>query len=501
MSTNIQKNSIRTSKVRCYETNEVLNAFERFKGKIVHLNQKKEVLAQELAKNTKRLLKELVAHGLERGDRVIISIRNGAPLMAAFFAVLEHGGSPILQFWQSPEGELCRMVEQWHVRFILTDRMLKFEPSTIFHDNKIYLDDPFCYEWYEYKLRHDSKETYPALPGVSLLPTSGTSGIPKLAVRPQYQLNELMCNYIETMKMDSGSIILCVTPMSHAYAFEAVLLSALYTSSTILTSWSFHPLIALKALNEFNVTMFPSTPNVLDYMVKVKSEISFKSNLQTRFITAGSTLSSKIASEFANRYHILPCQLYGTTETGIISYEREAVEGHLSVGLPIKGVEIRLQMDDGCLENEDGQIGELHIKTKAMMGGYLIPERIDNSVFEDGWFNTGDLAKLDEDGNIYLLGRKKDTINVSGLKVVPSEVEAVICKIEGIEEVKVYGGHVQDNAEFVKAAVVATKPVRKSEILSFCRNHLSAYKIPQQIFWLQKMPRTPSGKIMHNELP
>lgn len=142
-----------------------------------------------------------------------------------------------------------------------------------------------------------------------------------------------------------------------------------------------------------------------------------------------------------------------------------------------------------------------------MMAGYLgandTPEanNIDTSRLEEGWFDTGDLARIDERGHIHLTGREADVINVEGLKVLPSEVEEVIASLPGVHEVKVYAGRRKSGGQFIKAAVVSDASVDPATIRAHCERSLVYYKRPERIIPLEALPRSPAGKIVRDQLP
>ena len=129
------------------------------------------------------------------------------------------------------------------------------------------------------------------------------------------------------------------------------------------------------------------------------------------------------------------------------------------------------------------------------------PQGIDSTAIHDGWFETGDLGRIDAQGRIQLVGREKEIINVFGMKVVPSEVEEVIATLSGVREVKVYAGTHRSGSEVVKAAVAADGAVDAAQIREHCELNLAPYKRPQVIQLIEALPRSPLGKILRDQLP
>ena len=135
------------------------------------------------------------------------------------------------------------------------------------------------------------------------------------------------------------------------------------------------------------------------------------------------------------------------------------------------------------------------------MIGYLSDEVLDTSVIDDGWFNTGDLGWIDENGGVNLCGRQAEVINISGMKVLPREVEEVIASMPGVAEVKVYPGTTRHGSLHVKAAVVADNGIDVARIKAHCQEHLIYYKRPARIILLDSLPKSAAGKVLRDQLP
>ncbi len=171
-----------------------------------------------------------------------------------------------------------------------------------------------------------------------------------------------------------------------------------------------------------------------------------------------------------------------------------------TIGLPVPSTAIKIIGEDGQLQPQ-GEFGEIWAKGPQVMTGYWQnPEETDN-VMENGWFKTGDIAFIDEEGFIKIVDRKKEMINVSGMKVFPNEVENVISQIPGVLEVGVIGVPHKTSGEVVKAFIVLTnKNLTEDEIMKYCRDHLVAYKMPRFIEFRDDLPKSNVGKILRKEL-
>jgi long-chain acyl-CoA synthetase len=166
----------------------------------------------------------------------------------------------------------------------------------------------------------------------------------------------------------------------------------------------------------------------------------------------------------------------------------------------VPSTEIRC-VDDAGNDVETGQAGELIARGPQVMKGYWQKAEETAASLEGGWLRTGDIAQMDSDGYFTIVDRKKDMILVSGFNVYPNEVEEQIGAVEGVLEVGVIGVPDETTGEKVRAFVVTTQPAPTSEtIIAYCREHLSAYKVPQRIVFVYELPKSPIGKILRREL-
>jgi acyl-CoA synthetase (AMP-forming)/AMP-acid ligase II len=163
------------------------------------------------------------------------------------------------------------------------------------------------------------------------------------------------------------------------------------------------------------------------------------------------------------------------------------------------GIEVAVRPADEPGQASD--LGRLLVRSSSQMNAYLDERGELSRALPDGWFDTGDLAQITDDGTIHLRGRGSDVINVSGLKVVPCEVEEAIAALPGVLEVKVYAGHHRSGSQMVKAAVAAERGVSVSDIRAHCEQQLVYYKRPQVVNLVDALPRNPAGKIIRDQLP
>ncbi len=338
------------------------------------------------------------------------------------------------------------------------------------------------------------------LPGVPLHPTSGTTGVPKVAVRPGRAAVEEARHYIETMGVTAGDTIAAVAPMCHAYAFGMCVMVPLLSGARVVSMRSFQASRMFEAFASERITILPAVPAMLEVLMFGAGE-RLRGAVRT-VLSAGSPLASRTAERFRDKSGITVRPLYGTTETGGITVApagEEQIAGSC-VGPPMRGVEVKLRHDLEHTSQQPG-VGRLCVRSSSMMSGYFGREGVDASPLSDGWFVTGDLAWIDPAGRIHLMGRETEVINVEGLKVIPCEVEEVIAALPGVREVKVYAGHRRSGGQFIKAAVVADDGIDQAAVRAHCEANLVYYKRPERIIPLENLPRSPAGKILRDQLP
>ncbi len=216
--------------------------------------------------------------------------------------------------------------------------------------------------------------------------------------------------------------------------------------------------------------------------------------------TGSMTIPRPVRDATAQRYGAAVLEEYASTEGGAMLTTPQGGTPYGSIGTPYPGVEARI-VDDAGNDVTAGETGELIVRTPAVMHGYLDNPTATANALRDGWLWTGDMARQDAAGNYYLEGRRSLRINVSGVKVVPEEVEAVLLQHPGIREVAVLGMPDATRGEVVRAVIVPHgEPPTASELRRFCRAQLAAVKVPRRFEFRTELPRSPAGKILRRLL-
>ncbi len=483
----------------------ILQAADRYRGNIFVLDDALQVRAAALAQARKDFQRKLATAGISAGDRVILAMANGPGFVAGLTAILAIGASPLLVHAKTPLEELARTALRYGARFVVGDA---FSENDV-HESLSAFRDVSAAAWMRACCaavnEHNPafRGNFPALPGVPLHPTSGTTNLPKIAVRPGNAAVAEAEHYIATMGIGASDTILAVPPMSHAYAYGMCVMVPLSSGANIVTTRQFQAGQIQRTIQDRRITIFPSVPGMLDVLLFGRGNL-LNGSLRC-VLSAGAPLSRRTAQLFHAKFGVCVRSLYGTTETGGISIAPKSNDPAVDqgVGPAMNGIETRIE-STSCEDADHAHQPDtctLHIRSTSMMAGYLSEDGIDDRMIVDGWFDTGDMTRLDDQGRIHLRGRLTEVINVEGMKIVPSEVEEVIASLAGVREVKVYAGKLPSGACFVKAAIVADGTLDELAVKAHCEKHLVYYKRPTRLLVVEALPKTPSGKVVLQQLP
>lgn len=478
----------------------ILEAVERYQGTIVDLDTSQVISPGEFSQAREALAIALRQAGLASGDRVMLAVSNGPLFIATLTAILACEGSPLLVHYKTPPAELLRYARRFGVRFLACEPSEEAAVSDITSFNtRIRLADIAALCWGSFDESQISFQG-PVLRGVPLHPTSGSTGLPKVALRPGFAALEEARHYVATMDIDGDDTIVAIPPMSHAYGYGMCVMVPLLSGANIISTSRFSAKLLHRAIKEFSPSILPMVPTMLELLAAFEGGIDLRQI--RRVLTAGSMLPQRTAELFRTKTGITACPLYGTTETGGISVATAAdgrdIDGRVGPPMDGVGVEVRRPDDSADLGTDTAK---LFVRSTSQMTGYLDEQgRITNPTSE-GWFETGDLARFDDDGTIHLRGRDSEVLNVFGLKVVPCEVEEAITLLPGVLEVKVYAGQHRWGTQVVKAAVAVQGNLSAADIREHCERHLVYYKRPLEITLVDALPRTATGKINREQLP
>jgi long-chain acyl-CoA synthetase len=339
--------------------------------------------------------------------------------------------------------------------------------------------------------------------------TGGTTGVSKGAVLTHRNLmaNAAQAYHIFNPKWfepseDGQIVVICPLPLYHIFALTAHTFTLFYHGARnvlITNPRDLKTFVGTLKKHKFNVmtgvnTLFDALLNNEDFR-----KLNFSHFISA--LSGGMATLPSTAEKWKEVTGTVLLQAYGLTETSPLvtsmDYDSPAFTGSIGKVALFTEVEIR---DDNGQALPVGETGELCVRGPQVMQGYWKME--DSGVDEKGWFNTGDIATIDETGHVFIVDRKKDMIIVSGFNVYPNEVEAVVAEHPAIMECGCIGVEDEKSLETVKVFAVLHEgqSLTAEELIAFCREKLTAYKVPKHVEFINELPKTNVGKVLRREL-
>ena len=338
-----------------------------------------------------------------------------------------------------------------------------------------------------------------------VLYTSGTTGHPKGAELTHANLiNNVEVSAADLFQLGPDDLIFGGLPLFHAFGQTCTLNAAIMTGASLTVLPRFDAAKALGILADQRVTIFAGVPTMFSALLHVPDRSGYDVSALRLCISGGAAMPVEVLRQFEDAFDCIVLEGYGLSETSpVASFNhpgRERKPG--SIGTPIRGVEMRV-VDASGAEVPQGEVGEIAIRGHNIMKGYLNrPDATAEAVSADGWFRTGDIGRVDEDGYYYIVDRKKDLIIRGGYNIYPREIEEVLYEHPEVAEAAVVGIPHPELGEEVGAAV-ALKPgatVTTDELRSYVKSQVAAYKYPRRVWIVDALPKGPTGKILKKEI-
>jgi len=339
----------------------------------------------------------------------------------------------------------------------------------------------------------------------ALIYTSGTTGAPKGVMLSHSNLLFAARSGATLRQIGPGDRVYAALPISHVFGLASVALSTLFAGAALHLVPRFTAEGFAAALAVDGVSIVPGVPamyaRLLDYARRSGKAIVAS---RARFLYAGGApLDPQLKADVERAFDQPLHNGYGLTETSpsVASTRIDAPRADLSIGPPVPGIEVRI-VDGGGRAVAPGEVGELHIRgPNVMLGYYRAPELTAEVVSADGWFNTGDLARADAEGNLFIAGRSKELIIRSGFNVYPVEVEGVLTQHPDVRQCAVVGRTVPGNEEVVAFVELREgSGVTPAELAAFAAERLAPYKLPAEIVILAALPASATGKVLKSTL-
>ncbi|GGP57060.1 AMP-binding protein [Saccharothrix coeruleofusca] len=436
--------------------------------------------------------RRLTAAGLRPGDRVVVRLPTGPEFCAAVFGVLRAGGVLVPAGPGQPERELGRLLADSGARLLVGDgggADVDTLPAPALAPGEA------------------GGEPFEAVTGgedlAVLSYTSGTSGVPRGVMLSHRALlaNVAQCAALRPAPVTAGDRVLLALPLFHVYGLGPGLFQVAGAGATAVLLERFDPDAALDAVREHRVTALAGVPPMYRALLTRPIEKLREDLATVRLFTSGAApLPAAVQAAVRQAVGLPVYEGYGLTETGPVL--TSTLVGGLpkpgSVGRPLPGVRVRLVDSDGRpldVDEDEPGTGLVAAKGDNLFSGYW-PDGA-HGPDADGWFRTGDVGYLDEDGDLHLVDRAGDLIIVNGFNVYPHEVERVVGELDGVAEVAAVGVPDERTGEAVKVVLVLEEGAELTEerVREHCAQRLAKFKVPAVVEFAQVLPHSPTGKL------
>lgn len=485
---------------------------ESFPGKPAIIFKDIPISFEQLKETIFKLANGLADLGVKPQDKVGIYLPNWPEYIYSYLALFCLGATVVPLDYMLTEEEIATCLDHCEAKYLIAKakdkrviEQLKTDVKTL-KDIILVQDKEEGFADFEGLLTNSNskfKEGNIKDDDISLiLYTSGTTGKPKgiMLTYKHLSASPMATDYI--VSWTNKDTLACALPFSHVAGVMYPLIS-IYHQVTLIMMERFMPLHFLEAIQDYKVSCFYLVPSMYYAILQLKEFEKFDLS-SIRFINV---FGAPNTPEVLRRFHQYCPKAsflngWGLTETNgpivVTPMDSEKLE---SVGRPVPWVEVKI-VGDNDNELPKGQIGEIILHSWVIMKGYYRDKEETQNVMRGGWFHTGDLGKFDAEGYLYILGRKKEMIKVSGEIVYASEVESVIAKHPQVKEVAVVGSPDKLRGEVVKA-FVALKPeadLKVEDIRYFSKQHLAHFKVPHIVEFKEELPKTRTGKVDKTQL-
>ncbi len=504
----------------------------------------------EMANRFANVLKKL---GVEKGDRVALDMPNTPQMVFAYYGTVKLGAVAVMfnplysprevkhqlrdsgakvmlildLMWPAVEAALKSVKPDHlivtHVRDYLKFPLNLLEPIKAKKEGthvKVNMDAAA----YGLKGMHELKELMAQAsshkPAVEINPaedlavlqyTGGTTGVSKGAVLSHRNLvsNVHQClAWFPDIRL-GREVILCTLPFFHSYGMTVDMNFGILSGSTLVLIPNPRDLdMVIKAISKHRTTLFPGVPAMYIALINNPGVKSGKMDVTSirACLSGAAPLPVEVQQEFERLTGGKLVEGYGLSESSPVTHANplEGIRKAGSIGMPVPNTEVKIvDVEDRTRELPLGEIGELAVRGPQVMKGYWnMPGETENVMDGEGWLYTGDIASADETGFFYIVDRKKDMIIASGYNIYPRDVEEVIFEHPKVEDVAVAGVPDPRRGETVKAYVVLKEgeTATEEEIIAFCRDKMSKYKVPTVVEFRAELPKTMVGKVLRRVL-
>jgi len=485
---------------------------QRFPDKTAIISKGTAVTYRSFLSEAEITARALAGLGVKRGDRVCLYLGNRLEFIYIHFAILRLGAVVVPINVTYRRNELKHILVDSGARFFFTDHIgwsnvSEAKPELpglriVIIDSKAPPEGALSLS----SLKSSEERLKEPVIGpddlAAVIYTSGTTGRSKGAMLTHGNFTSNIRDLAGVWKWTNRDRLLLGLPMFHVHGLGVVLHGVVYTGGSIVLMERFKAEEAMRLISEYQCNVFMGVPTMYQLLLGITEPQRYDLSQMRLFVSGSAPLPVKVWQQFREKYGFEIVERYGLTETIMnTSNPLEGARKAGSVGKALPSVEVRV-VDEGGRGVHLGEVGEILVSGPNVMRGYWNMEDATREALVEGWFRTGDLGYFDEDGYLWITGRKKEMIIVGGFKVYPREVEEVLCAHPKVTEAAVLGGPDELKGEVVRAFVVAQPGDTPSEreLIEYCGGLLASFKVPVSIQVIDRMPKTASGKILKGDL-
>lgn len=473
-----------------------------------------------------RFATALLERGIQKGDRMAILALNQPEWLIAYFAAAKIGAAVVALNVRYRDSELEYMLNQSKVKLLISvdatpeycfrDFFASFREKIPTVQQFVFIGEGFPGSMsFEQLLKTERRSDLLAEAGracdendtLSIIYTSGTTGRPKGALLTHKSMLASARAQAAHLNIRETDVTAGHMPLNHVGGITCSVLMALVSGSSLVLIPHFRPDLVLEAIDKHGITVFAGVPTMFVMMFNVPQFHEYNVSSVRICVAGGSNVEPQLCRMIAERFPGAKLvNLYGLSETSgacIISRPDDPSEKVMqSIGVPIGDFQAKI-VGAGGEELPPGEIGELAIRGDCVVVGYDGLEEAAKEAFSpDGWLYTGDLAYRDEEGYVYLKGRKKEMYIQGGFNVYPVEIENLLTTYPKVVIAAGIGVPDPVFGEVGRYYIVpkAGCEVTEEELLAFCRQHLADYKVPRQFVIVDHLPLTPAGKVQKSVL-
>jgi acyl-CoA synthetase (AMP-forming)/AMP-acid ligase II len=487
-----------------------------YKDAAIHLGGRINYIELEAAAN--RLANYLIESGIKPDDRVGILLESSINYIIAYFGILKAGGVVVALNTQAATRNFKNVLGDCCVSAIIVNKKIAHVIKAI-HEDLPSLKLVICdgsYDripkeiktefWLNIQLQGDafrpsvsrSLEDY-----AQIIYTSGTTGTPKGVTLSHKNLLANTESIVQYLDLRAEDRVMAILPFYYSYG-NSLLLTHIYCGGSLVIDNRFaYPNVVLEIMSQEKVTGFSGVPSTFAILMH-KSNIQNYRFEHLRYITqAGGPMTPALTQKILEAMpHLKIFIMYGQTEASArLSYLEpdKLLEKIGSIGKAIPGVTLQVKSEKGRLCKQ-GEVGEIVASGANIMVGYWQQPESTREVLKEDGLHTGDLARVDEDGYIFIVSRKSDMIKSGAHRISPKEIEEVFAEFPGLVETAVIGVPDEILGEAIIAYTVPKHKIDQKELRKHLRGNLAPFKLPKEIIEIKALPKTPSGKIQKFKL-